>query len=146
MPKFNKSVDELETRFDKWLYVLKNMTRLDNIPEKLREKIFLKLFETAEIARFTPEQAKSYEESLKHYRDLKNSLDTAHDEGYEEGIEEGIKLGIEEGRKEGIEEGRNEANINTINKLHNSGFSKTQIAEILGFDISYVENILSKAK
>jgi predicted transposase/invertase (TIGR01784 family) len=142
MPKFNKSVDELETRFDKWLYVLKNMTRLDNIPEKLREKIFLKLFETAEIARFTPEQAKSYEESLKHYRDLKNSLDTAHDEGYEEGIEEGIKLGIEEGRKEGIEEGRKEIIIN----LHNSGMDIEDIAKLTKIDIETVRIILSNAK
>src|SRR5690606_12837256 len=32
MPKFNKSIDALESRFDKWLYVLKNLSRLDNIP------------------------------------------------------------------------------------------------------------------
>jgi len=80
MPKFNKTVDELETRFDKWLYVLKNLNRLDRVPDKLREKIFEKLFETAEIAKFTPEQIRSYEDSLKYYRDLKNSLDTAKEE------------------------------------------------------------------
>lgn len=33
-----------------------------------------------EIAKFTPEQIRSYEDSLKYYRDLKNSLDTAKDE------------------------------------------------------------------
>jgi len=89
MPKFNKSLDELETRFDKWLYVLKNLNRLDRVPDKLREKIFDQLFETAEIAKFTPEQVQSYEDSLKYYRDIKNSLDTAKEEGKEEGkIEE----------------------------------------------------------
>jgi predicted transposase/invertase (TIGR01784 family) len=81
MPKFNKSLDELETRFDKWLYVLKNLNRLDRVPDKLREKIFDQLFETAEIAKFTPEQVQSYEDSLKYYRDIKNSLDTAKEEG-----------------------------------------------------------------
>lgn len=80
MPKFNKSVDELETRFDKWLYVIKNLNKLDRIPDKLREQIFDKLFETAEISKFTQEQIRSYEDSLKYYRDLKNSLDTARDE------------------------------------------------------------------
>lgn len=102
MPKFNKTVDELETRFDKWLYVLRNLNRLDKVPEKLRERIFEKLFETAEIARFTPEQIRSYEDSLKYYRDLKNSLDTAREEGLLEGIEKGklevaknaIKMGL----------------------------------------------------
>ncbi len=102
--------------------------------------------ETAEIARFTPEQAKSSEESLKHYRDLKNSLDTAHEEGYEEGfvegIEEGRKEGIEEGRKEGIEEGRKEIIIN----LHNSGMDIEDIAKLTKIDIETVQNILSNAK
>ena len=89
MPKFNKSVDELETRFDKWLYVLRNLNKLERIPDKLRERIFDKLFETAEIAKFTQEQVRSYEDSLKYYRDLKNSLDTARDEGKLEGLIEG---------------------------------------------------------
>ncbi len=90
MPKFNKAVDELENRFDKWLYVLRNLNKLDRVPDKLREQIFEKLFEAAEIARFTPDQIRSYEDSLKYYRDLKNSLDTARDEGWEAGIEEGM--------------------------------------------------------
>jgi predicted transposase/invertase (TIGR01784 family) len=80
MPKFNKSVDELETRFDKWLYVIRNLNRLDKVPDKLRERVFEKLFETAEIAKFTPDQVRSYEDSLKYYRDLKNSLNTAKEE------------------------------------------------------------------
>ena len=33
--------------------------------------------EVAEIAKFTPVELKEYEDSLKAYRDLKNSLDTA---------------------------------------------------------------------
>jgi predicted transposase/invertase (TIGR01784 family) len=85
MPKFNKTVDELETRFDKWLFVLRNLNRLDKVPDKLKEQIFDKLFESAEIARFTPDQVRSYEDSLKYYRDLKNSLETARDEGKIEG-------------------------------------------------------------
>ena len=85
MPKFTKTLDELDSRFDKWLYVIRNLHRLDRIPDTLRERIFEKLFETAEIARFTPDQVQSYEDSLKYYRDLKNSLDTARAEGKEEG-------------------------------------------------------------
>jgi len=85
MPKFNKKVEELETRFDKWLFVLKNLHKLDRIPEKLKENIFLKLFQTAEIAKFTQAEYNDYENSLKYYRDLKNSLDTAKEEGKIEG-------------------------------------------------------------
>ena len=97
MPKFNKTIEELETRFDKWLFVLRNLNKLDRVPDKLREQIFDKLFETAEIAKFTPAQIQSYEDSLKYYRDLKNSLDTAKEEGVEEGKIEVAKNAIQEG-------------------------------------------------
>ncbi|TXK47558.1 Rpn family recombination-promoting nuclease/putative transposase [Pontibacter qinzhouensis] len=94
LPKFNKTVDELETRFDKWLYVLRNLNRLDKVPDKLRERIFEKLFETAEIARFTPDQVRLYEDSLKYYRDLKNSLDTAKEEKAIEIAKKALKMGF----------------------------------------------------
>ena len=93
MPKFKKTIDELETRFDKWLYVISNLNKLDRVPESLREQIFEKVFETAEIAKFTQEQVSSYEDSLKYYRDLKNSLDTAREEGEIEGMLKGILEG-----------------------------------------------------
>jgi predicted transposase/invertase (TIGR01784 family) len=81
MPKFNKTAEDLDTKFDKWLYVLKNLHKLDRIPEKFKENIFLKLFETAEIAKFSQQEYQEYEDSLKYYRDIKNSLDTAREEG-----------------------------------------------------------------
>lgn len=98
MPKFNKTLEELETRFDKWLYLLKNLEMLHNIPEKFKDRIFRKLFKSAEIAKFTPEEAMQYEDSLKVYRDIKNSLDTAREEGHKEGHKEGRKEGVEEGK------------------------------------------------
>ena len=104
LPKFKKTVDELDTRFDKWLYAIKNLNRLDKVPDKLREKVFEKFFEVAEIANFTREEVISYEDSLKYYRDIKNTIDTAK----REGVEEGIGLGIGIGREEGIGIGREE--------------------------------------
>jgi predicted transposase/invertase (TIGR01784 family) len=81
MPKFDKEVDELETRFEKWMYVLKNLKRLDNIPDKLRERIFEKIFASAEIAKLTSEEYRAYIDNLNSYRDLKNTLDYAKAEG-----------------------------------------------------------------
>ena len=89
MPKFNKTIDELENQFDKWMYLLKNLPQLLNYPFTLQNKLFEKLFKVAEIARFTPKQKIAYEDSLKVYRDLKNVIDTAFEEGKIEGkIEE----------------------------------------------------------
>jgi len=102
MPKFSKDAQELDSRFDKWMYVLSNLNKLDRIPDQLREGIFEKLFEVAEIARFSAEEAQAYEDSLKSYRDLKNSLYTAYEEGIEKGIEKVAINGIKQGKSDDI--------------------------------------------
>ncbi|MBP7496942.1 MAG: PD-(D/E)XK nuclease family transposase [Bacteroidales bacterium] len=125
MPKFNKTLSELKTRFDKWLYIIKNLNRLDKIPEKLREKIFLKFFEVAEIAKFSREQLDEYEDSLKYYRDIKNSLDTAREEGKIEGKEEGLKEGVDKIALNCLKEG---LPLDVIIKL--TGLTKQQIEKL----------------
>ena len=97
MPKFTKTVKELITRFDKWMYIIRNLNKLDRIPEELKESIFERLVEVAEIAKFTPDEVRSYEDSLKSYRDLKNSIDTAREEGKIEGKIEMVKEMINSG-------------------------------------------------
>ena len=89
MPKFNKTEEELESRFDKWLYVLKNLPRLESRPAKLQEKVFDKLFKTAELANFNKMERDDYDESLKVYRDMKNVMDTAIEEASKKGKIEG---------------------------------------------------------
>jgi len=108
LPKFKKKQEELETQFDKWLYVFRHLSELQNRPRALQDRIFEKLFEAAEIAKFTPNEREAYEESLKYYRDLKNVIDTSKDEGKEEGRREGLEEGLEKGRKEGLEKGKQE--------------------------------------
>jgi predicted transposase/invertase (TIGR01784 family) len=70
------------------------------------------LFETAEIAKFTPDQVRSYEDSLKYYRDLKNSLDTA--------------------REEGKIEGKIEGKLEIASRALKKGLSRREIAELTG--------------
>ena len=89
MPKFTKTEEELETHFDKWLYVLKNLPLLQERPKRIQERVFQRLFEAAEIAQFNPMEREAYEESIKVYRDLKNVIDTGREEGREQGREEG---------------------------------------------------------
>lgn len=125
MPKFNKSVKELETRFDKWMYVIRNLNKLERIPDELREGIFERLFEVAEIAKFTPEEVRTYEDSLKIYRDLKNSIDTAR----------------EEGEIKGELKGKIEGKIEIALKLIKKGFDIIDIAELTGLSVEAIEKL-----
>lgn len=120
MPKFNKTEDELVTMFDKWMFVLRNLSRLFDRPAALQERVFAKLFEQAEIARFTPDEVIEYEDSIKIYRDLKNSMDTARRKGLEEGIEKGIEKGI------------HDTNIANAIKMKSLGLDVNTISQVTG--------------
>ena len=81
MPKFTKEETELKTFLDKWLYVIKNISRLDDKPQALTEGIFKKLFDVAEISQFSKLDRAEYEESLKVFWDFTNVLSTAERKG-----------------------------------------------------------------
>ena len=83
--KFKKSIEELKTNYDKWIYVLQNLSRLDRQPRYLQTEVFSRLFKQAEIAGFTRTELREYEDSLKAYRDMKNSLDNAEEKGIAKG-------------------------------------------------------------
>ena len=88
--------------------------------------------EVAEIAKLTPVELKEYEDSLKTYRDLKNSLDTAE----------------EKGRVKGRVEGRENEKKATIQRLLASGASVDIIAIATGMteaDVKLLINDISKA-
>jgi predicted transposase/invertase (TIGR01784 family) len=105
MPKFTKEVDELETRFEKWMYVIKNLKRLDDIPDKLRERIFEKMFTAAAVAKLSQDEYQSYVDIVKINRDWKNCMDTAIEEGLTKGMAEGLEKGLEKGLKKGLAKG-----------------------------------------
>ena len=129
--KFDKTVDQLSTTFEKWLYVLKNLSRLDNQPQSLRDKVFDRLFTQAEIAKFNPRELREYEDSRKAYRDLKNCLDTA------------MREGIEKGRTEGRAEGRAEGIAIAVKAMYSNGMNVDTIAATMNMTIEKVNEIIS---
>ena len=63
---------------------IKHLGDLDERPAELREAIFNRLFEQAEIAKYTPVERQDYEESLKNFRDWYSCLVTAERKGRSE--------------------------------------------------------------
>ena len=96
------------------------MDFLASFPEKLyfcSKNIFcgmngIEEIEVAEIAKFTPVELKEYEDSLKTYRDLKNSLDTAEEKGRNEG--------------------RAEEKLDIARRMKSKGFTAADILEMTG--------------
>jgi predicted transposase/invertase (TIGR01784 family) len=157
MPNFTKKENELETNFDKWLFIIKNLHHLEAIPERLKTKIFEKLFHTASYSALSKEDRDKYEESLKYYNDLKNSLDTAHEEGKEEARQELMPL-IKEERKQ-KQEAKKAAELaekqkeqaekqkeTAIINLYKNKMEVSQIASIFQMSETDIQVILKKNK
>ena len=131
--KFNKTLGELETLYEKWLYALKNLYKLTQRPKELCDKVFDRLFEEAEIAKFTPQEIREYEASKMAYRDIKNSIDTAKQEGLAEGMELGMAKGMEKGA---IDE-----KIATAQRLLAMGLTVVQVAAATQLTLEHIEKL-----
>lgn len=108
MPKFRLSLDECDTNYKKWLYILNNMDILDRLPPGFNEQIFQKLKEISDVESLTPEERLAYDLSWSAYNDYYNTLEYAIKEGKQSGFAEGREEGLEKGKEEGREEGREE--------------------------------------
>ena len=80
-------------------------------------KVLERLFEEAEIAKFTTQEIREYEASKMAYRDIKNSIDTAK------------------------REGRIEANIETAQRLLAMGLPAEQVAKATQLPLDKVQNL-----
>jgi predicted transposase/invertase (TIGR01784 family) len=122
MPLFKSKENELQTKFDKWCYFLKNLESFDHIPAILNEPIFQKAFETSKIANLTPEQRNLYDENLIQYWGMKSAVDTAVEEAVEEN-----KVAIAK---------------NAIDK----GLDNQLIAELTGLTVEQIEKLRTNKK
>ena len=128
-----KALTPEATLLDNFCYALHNMEHLTDRPEELKEEIFKRLFKTAEIATFTPEERIKYENDMTTERDIQNYISYAREKGLEEGMEKGIEKGREEGRTEGM--------ANAARNMLAEGFSIDLVVKCTGLSIEQVKQL-----
>ena len=110
LPKV-KSIANDSTNLEKLCYALHNMTAMKSRPPQMQAEIFELLFNSAEIAKFTPEEKIKYEYDMTTERDIRNQIAYGREEGRAEGRAEAIRL--------------------VTKALKDKGFSDEDIASIL---------------
>ena len=78
------------------------------------------------------EEMREYEASKKAYRDIKNSIDTAKQEGLAEGLEIGMEKGMKQGMAKGEEVGKSQRSIEIAKNMLAKGMDEATIQEITG--------------
>ena len=86
-----------------------NVISLTGVPVQYAdEEAFRCAFERAALSQLTHEEYVTYQLSLKPYRDMRNVIDTAFDEGYALGVEQGIAIGMNQALAKLMEKGFSE--------------------------------------
>ena len=119
--RFRKRLWELETKFDKWMYLLCHMHEMVEIPQIFQEPEFKRLFILSEINNFTADEYKEYLKSISRMSDYYNIIDSAE------------KLAREEGREEGIKQ--------VARKLLASGMETSMVAEMTGLSLEIINSL-----
>ena len=124
LPLFTKSLDMVDNRMEKWLFLLQNLQHLqkDVVEDNFVEPLFKEVVHLAEVVNMTKEQKLGYDASWKRYNDYHNTIDYAKKAGLQKGIEigrqqgmqKGIEQGMQKGRLEGKREGRQEGRLEGI--------------------------------
>ena len=134
MDKFKKTESELANHLEWWLYFLKKLVTLKEVPNKFQDDIIADAFNIAKLSNMSHANRHEYEMSLKHYRDFFNVLDTAKKEGIEIGMEQGMEKGIEKG----MEQGENNRAIKIAFKMLKNKVDINLIAEVTELTIEEI--------
>ncbi|MBD0402091.1 Rpn family recombination-promoting nuclease/putative transposase [Flammeovirga sp. EKP202] len=124
LPKFQKQEKDLESNFDKWLYLLRNLDSFDEMPLILKERIFKKVLKLAEYTALPKVDQDRYDDDLKRFRDYTNTLQNKVDEG--------------------IEIGEKKAKVESAKKFLSMGLSIEQVAEGTGLSTVEVKEIANQ--
>lgn len=122
IPMMVKDADQCRTTLERWMYILKNMDKMEAMPQSfMKEPVFRQLGKKARYAALTDPERKAYNESLKAYRDAYAIAATE--------------------RAEGRAEGRAEEKLAIARNLLNAGQGIELISFATGLSVLEIENL-----
>jgi len=75
LKRFKKTISELDNLYERWIYIIKYLQKLQNEPVEIQDKIFKLLFKTAKIANMTKNEVTNYLKDLINMNIVKNELE-----------------------------------------------------------------------
>ena len=97
LPLFTKEEGDCRNDFERWIYVLKNMSTLERMPFLAQNAVFKRLAEISDLTMLSREELQKYDESIKVMRDTYATITYERQKGWAEGRAEGIAEGKQEG-------------------------------------------------
>ena len=141
LPYFQKSADECENDFERWIFLLKNMDMLQRMPAAFQSSVFTRLAEIADLSSMNREERAQYDRALKRYRDTLSVYETTFQDGRKAGWDEGREKGLLEGREKGLLEGREIGLFESARKMKELGLPIETIMEVTGLTAEQINDL-----
>ena len=145
-----KGADECETNLERWIYTLKNMNKLEEIPFLADNPVFRHLADVADISALSQKDRQRYDESIKTIRDHISAYETARNtglaegekKGRSEGLKEGLSKGEAKGHAKGLMEGETKGlrkgAVQTARRMKAKGLTLEFISEMTGLSLEEI--------
>jgi predicted transposase/invertase (TIGR01784 family) len=150
LPKFTKTIDELTSNMDKWMYFFKHApenTAVEMVKAMGENTAIRDAYKVVDRYFWSEKEINTYDHVKKIDMDNKAVMEAALDQQYAEGTMkgrmEGRVEGRVEGRMEGKVEGKYEALQVVVEKLRARNMSVDEITMITGLSAKEIEEIIS---
>jgi len=117
---------------DYWLYLLRNLSALENRLPEVQGRIFERLFNIARKDKLNTEEMITYNKSIMEYNDVRNSMQYAQERG------------ISIGEKRGISIGEERKTARFVVKCHAKGMSVDDIADLTELPVDKVKRMIER--
>ena len=135
LPMFDKPWEECENKFEQWIFLMKNMYRMEEFPAmSLKDEVFARLEKVANYANLSREEQAVYEADLRWISE--------YDEEMATGRREAMAQGLAEGRAEGRAEQAAEIALNLLK----SGMDDDFISRNTGLSLKEIEALKNRRK
>jgi predicted transposase/invertase (TIGR01784 family) len=135
LPKFKKTIDELETLEDKWLFFVQGAGSLEVKPLTLSAVPEINhALEIANEAGLTCAELEAQHRRRDFIMLQRGSLKKAKKDGYADGLTEGLVKGVAKGRAE--------ERANIVSQMKARGRTNSEIAQITGLSEDEIEKIV----
>ena len=125
-----------------WIYIIKNMEKLKEIPFVDKNPVFRMLAEIGDLRKLTPEERELYDEDIKVMRDLYATQKWEEEQKRME-IEKGRAEGREQGRAEGREQGRAEGKLEIAKNLLAMGIPMDKVVQASGLTEEQISALMN---
>ena len=129
LPKFNKTIDQLETSIDQWTYFIKNAENLTLIPENVKDEGLKEAYTEANQQNWTKLELEDYMRASIKERDEIGRLEFA------------VRKAEKSAEIRGEIKGEIRGLLKVAKNMSQKGFSKSDIMEFTGLSEAELEDI-----